>query len=88
MEIRKRIVVKNPEGLHARPATELVKALSEVSSEVYIVYKGMKANAKSILNILSLGVDPGAEVEVIVNGEDAEKAIELVEAILNEDSKD
>jgi len=53
-----------------------------VSSEVYIVYKGTKANAKSILNILSLGVNPGAEVEVVATGEDAEKAIKIVEEIL------
>jgi len=87
MEIRKKVVVKNPEGLHARPASELAKALLGVTSEVYIVYKGMKANARSILSILSLGIDPGAEVEVIVNGEDAEKVIEIVEGILHGDAK-
>ncbi|ASJ10659.1 hypothetical protein A3L12_04780 [Thermococcus sp. P6] len=87
MEIKRKVVVKNPEGLHARPASELVKALLGVSSEVYIIYNGMKVNAKSILNILSLGVNPGAEVEVIVSGEDAEKVIEIVEGILNGKTK-
>ena len=87
MEIRKKVIVKNPEGLHARPASELVKNLLRVATEVDIAYNGMKANAKSILNIRSLGVEPGAEVEVIINGEDAEKVIEIVEGILNGEAK-
>jgi len=86
-EIRKRILVKNPDGLHMRPASILVRRLSEFSSDVEIVYKGKKANAKSILNLLSLGISSGAEIEVIIKGEDAEKVIEIVEGILNGEAK-
>ena len=50
------IQVKNPTGLHARPATLLVKRASSFKSDVSIMYNGRKANAKSLIGVLSLVV--------------------------------
>jgi len=81
-KIAKKLVVKNPEGLHARPAGKLVRILSDTKSTVIINYKGKTVNAKSVLSLLTLGVDPGEEIEVVIEGEDAEKVLKLVESVV------
>lgn len=76
------IQVKNPTGLHARPATLLVKRASSFKSDVSIMYNGGKANAKSLIGVLSLGVVMGSTITIITSGEDEEKAaLELTELI-------
>ncbi len=80
--IIRRVTVTNPEGLHARPAGRLVKLLSGVRSSVTIKYKDKEINAKSVLSVMALGIDPGEEVEVIIEGEDAEQAWKIVEGVI------
>lgn len=76
------IQVKNPTGLHARPATLLVKRASSFKSDVSIMYNRRKANAKSLIGVLSLGVVMGSTITIITSGEDEEKAaLELTELI-------
>lgn len=79
----KKIMVKNPEGLHARPASQLVKKLSKFKSSVIIKYGDKAVNAKSVLSVLTLGVDPGVEIEVIIEGDDAEEAMKVVEGVVS-----
>ncbi len=80
--IVKRVTVTNPEGLHARPAGKLVKLLSGVKSSVTIKYKGKEINAKSVLSVMALGINPGEEIEIIIEGEDAESALKIVEGVV------
>lgn len=84
VKIVKRIIVTNPEGLHARPAGKLVKLLSGVKSSVIIKYGDKEINAKSVLSIMALGVNPGEEIEIIIEGEDAESALKIVEGVVCE----
>jgi len=83
--ITKEVVVKNSTGLHARPATLLVKKASSFKSEVTIEFNGKKANAKSLIGVLSLGVTKGSTVSVIAVGDDegyaAEEMVKLIESI-------
>lgn len=80
--VTKEVMVKNPTGLHARPATLLVKRASTYKSDVSIEFNGKKANAKSLIGVLSLGVIKGSAINVITSGEDEEKAAdELLEVI-------
>lgn len=76
--VSKEVAVKNPTGLHARPATLLVKKASSFKSDVSVEYNGKKANVKSLIGVLSLGVTKGAMITVIANGEDEEVACEEV----------
>lgn len=76
--VSKEVMVKNPTGLHARPATLLVKKASSFKSDVSVEYNGKKANVKSLIGVLSLGVTKGAMITVIANGEDEEVACEEV----------
>ena len=73
-----RIIVNHPVGLHARPAAQFVKATSKYESEVTVanITKESEAvNAKSILLILTLGVQQGHEIEIIANGADERELI-------------
>jgi len=70
-----KIIVKDPVGLHARPATVAVKAAGECACSVKASYKGKTVDMKSIMGVMSLGVPTEAEVTIICDGENEEAAI-------------
>ena len=72
----KEVTINNPTGLHARPATMLVKKASSFKSEVYIEYDRKKANVKSLIGVLSLGVVKGSKIIISANGVDEKEAVE------------
>ena len=76
------VTVKNPTGLHARPATLLVKRASTYKSDVSIEFNGKKANVKSLIGVLSLGVVKGSIIKVVTSGEDEEKAAEELASLI------
>lgn len=80
----KTVVIKNETGLHARPAASLVQFVKNYPGEVKIIKDGKEANAKSIFNVMSLGIAKGTEINLVVDGEDEDKFLdELVEFIEN-----
>ena len=76
--VTKEVMVSNPKGLHARPATLLVRKAASFKSDIGIEYMGKKANIKSLIGILSLGVGPNNSVNVIANGADEKLALEEI----------
>lgn len=74
--------VKNPTGLHARPAAELVAAAKKFKCSVKIrtITDENKApvNAKSIIMLLSLGACQGSQVEILADGEDEREAVDSI----------
>jgi len=76
--ISKDVSVKNSSGLHARPATLLVKKASSFKSDVSIEYNGKKANVKSLIGVLSLAVTKDAVIKVIASGDDEALAVEEI----------
>lgn len=76
--IEKEVVVKNGSGLHARPATLLVKKASSFKSDVSIEYNGKKANVKSLIGVLSLAVTKNATIKVVASGDDEALAVEEI----------
>lgn len=79
--------VKNPTGLHARPAAEVVATAKKYKSQVKIriVSDENKApvNAKSIIMLLSLGACQGSQVEIIAEGEDEKDAVDAVISLID-----
>lgn len=71
-------------GVHARPATLLVNKASEFDSEIELVYNEKKVNLKSIMGVMSLGIPQGAEITIIAEGPDEEKAIAEIDAVIEE----
>lgn len=67
--------VKNDQGLHSIPSTEIVKCATSFKSQVYLVYHKQSVNAKSLLSILMLAATKGANIGVEAHGEDAEEAV-------------
>ncbi len=80
--ISKRIEIKLPEGLEARPIALLVQVASQYESSVYVESEDKKVNAKSIMGMMSLALPSGREIVVTVNGADEEKALENIEKYL------
>lgn len=74
------VTVLNESGIHARPASVLVQEASRFSSSIKILHGEKIADAKSIINVLSLGLKKNETVEVEVDGSDENDALEkLVE---------
>ena len=84
--VSKKIIIKNAEGLHARPATEIAKSATQYTSSIQIDVDGNKYNAKSVLNIMSAGIKNSTEITVICDGVDEEKALEGLVETLKENS--
>ncbi|MBI2951164.1 HPr family phosphocarrier protein [bacterium] len=75
-------IVKNSLGIHARPAALIVQAASRFRSEILLSKDGMEVNGKSIMGVMMLAAETGAEIVVRAEGEDEEKAArELVRVI-------
>ena len=78
------VEVVHPEGLHARPAAEFVKLANRFTSSVRVRYDGREVNGKSIMAVLGLGVNAGARVDLVVEGDDAAEAFRSLKAFLTE----
>lgn len=80
--IRKSVQIKLKGGLEARPIAMLVQVASQYESSVYIESADKKVNAKSIMGMMSLGLDTDETVTVIADGSDEEAAVTGVENFL------
>lgn len=75
-------VVADPVGLHARPAADFVRTANTFTSTISVTCAGKSANAKSILQVISLNVRQGATVTVTADGPDADAALSTLAALL------
>ncbi|MFA6281538.1 MAG: HPr family phosphocarrier protein [Candidatus Omnitrophota bacterium] len=80
--IEEEIIVNSPHGLHARPAALLVQIASKFDSKVMLEKDGEAVDGKSIIAILSLGVNPGSTLKIIVEGVDAQEAFSELKEFL------
>ncbi len=86
--IKKKLIVKNKQGLHARPAALFVQVANKFDCRITIKRDEEEVNGKSIMGILMLGAEKGSEILIEADGEDAETAmIELEKLIVNEENK-
>ena len=82
--VSQKITIKNPTGLHLRPAGILCKEAMEFKSLITFRFRENTANAKSVLSVLGACVKSGDEIELMCEGEDEEDALKaLVTAIEN-----
>ena len=85
MKIVRTITIENPLGLHARPAAVFVQEASRFSSEIQVVRGDIRVSGKSIMGIMMLAAEQGAEIVVEVDGEDAQECIEALSVVLSTD---
>jgi len=76
------VEIGNPHGLHVRPASIFVQIASKYDSSVQLEKDGEAVDGKSIIAILSLGVNRGAKVNLMVDGVDAVEAFEELKNFL------
>ena len=76
------IVIQNRTGLHARPAKVLVNLAKQFKSNISLLHGAKRANAKSMVSVLTLGAVNGSGITVQANGVDEEKAIAEIEAAI------
>ena len=77
-------VITDSEGIHARPAGELVKAVKPFACSIKIAKDGKSGYCKKIFGIMGLGVKCGEEVVMTFDGEDEEAAYETVSKFMQE----
>ena len=76
------VQILNKNGLHARPAAEIVKISARFQSEVTLVHDGMEVNGKSIMGVMMLAAECGATLVLRAEGSDADGAIEALAALI------
>ncbi len=80
-----RVVVTNPQGLHARPADMIVKLAKQFKSRIELVKGHQRADGKSILEILTLAAVAGTELAIEAAGPDAQTALAAVAELVGSD---
>ncbi|WP_018685703.1 dihydroxyacetone kinase phosphoryl donor subunit DhaM [Actinokineospora enzanensis] len=78
-------VLTNELGLHARPASAVVRALTGLDADVAVTYAGKTADARSVLNLLALGVPAGGRIQVAATGPDAPEALNRIANLIARD---
>lgn len=79
--LSRQVVVANEHGLHARPAGKLAQQAQSFVASITLVHEDQEVDAKSILDVLTLAAGPGNVLEVRAEGEDAEAALDSLEAL-------
>ena len=82
--ITKKMTIDIPTGLEARPVALFVQVASQYDSSIYVEHDNKKVNAKSIMGMMTLGLNTGEEVIITANGSDEENAIAGIEKYLSE----
>ena len=76
--ISKELTVENRAGIHARPATQIVKVAARYKSDIFFEKDTMRINAKSVMGIKTLGATYRTKLTCICSGEDESEAIQAM----------
>ncbi|MEL6897002.1 MAG: HPr family phosphocarrier protein, partial [Planctomycetota bacterium] len=76
----RQVTISHGQGLHMRPADLLVRMVSSFDSNVQLVKDGYAADCDSIMSLLTLGAENGAQLTLKAEGKDAEDAVEKIAA--------
>ena len=75
-------VVRSQNGLYARPATFFVQKANEHTCSIWVEKEERRANAKSLLGVLSMGITQGMKIQLIADGPDEVEALDDLVALL------
>jgi len=82
MTAERTVKIVNVNGLHARPAAEVVKVAAKFKSDITMVRDDLEVNAKSIMGVMMLAAECGSELIVRANGVDAQEAVDAIAALI------
>ncbi|MEO8562625.1 MAG: HPr family phosphocarrier protein [bacterium] len=80
--VERTVQILNKNGLHARPAAEVVKISAKFASEITLARDGLEVNGKSIMGVMMLAAECGASVVLKADGADAEQALDALAALI------
>ncbi len=75
---QREVTIRNRAGIHARPASLIVKTANSYESQVYLEKNGTKINAKSIMGIITLGASYDTQLVLSADGPDEEAVVEAI----------
>lgn len=87
MALSKQVTVSFPEGLHARPAAQVVKLASSFSSDIRMAVNGKTVNLKSIVSVMAAGVKANQVIELHADGADEGNAVDALVQFLEAGGK-
>lgn len=82
--VTRKITIKNPTGLHLRPAGLFCKTAVQYKSKITFQHKATTANAKSVLSVLGACIKKGDEIELVCEGEDEQEALDAMVKIIDD----
>ena len=85
--VSRTVIVRNKQGLHARPAALFVQVANKFDARITVTYNEEKVNGKSIMGILMLGAEQGTEIHIEADGKDAEAALVELEKIVSREEE-
>ncbi len=80
--VERTVQIVNKQGLHARPAAEIVKVASKFASDITIARDDLEVNGKSIMGVMMLAAEYGAELTLRATGPDAEQALGAISDLI------
>jgi len=85
--IKKELIVKNKQGLHARPAAVFVQIANKFDARITVRHDDEEVNGKSIMGILMLGAEKDSLIVVEADGTDAEAALAELEKLISSEEE-
>ncbi len=80
--IRQTCVISLKNGLHIRPAEQLARLANRFAAEIGLVYENQRVDAKSIMDMLTLGATHGAHLVIEARGDDAQEAVDAIRVLV------
>lgn len=80
--VERTVTIVNKNGVHARPAAEIVKTAGRFESDVTIVRDDLEVNGKSIMGVMMLAAECGAAITIRANGSDEQAAVDAIAALV------
>ena len=81
-QLKRKVVIQNRAGLHARPISKIVKLACEYDAPLTIAFDGQAVDGKSIFELMTLAAHCGAELELISEGEDSEALLDSIQELI------
>jgi phosphocarrier protein len=78
MKAERSVRIANRNGIHARPAAEIVKVAAKFRSDVTLVRDDLEVNGKSIMGVMMLAAEYGSTLDIKASGDDAEAAVDAI----------
>lgn len=82
--IEQSVTITNKNGLHARPAAQLVNIAGKYTSEIKIIKDGLEVNGKSIMGVMMLAAEKGSEIVLQIDGDDEQEAFKAITGLISQ----